>query len=504
MTAAYDYLRRNHYKGDGMGKSDFKSVNWGSDEAKGDDDLAHYFVKPPEYDEIFSGKKRYVVGRKGTGKSAVIQRLRLQAESEPLAFFSDMTLRDFPLHDLRDLGDKSQRDKSKYTPIWQFLIYVELIKQAARDHGAEGAEEIDELKSFLTLNNLESEVGFIHTVKELRKRNSKLKILAKWIEGEAGSEKGEESVINVHYNKVVKAIEGKLLTVNSESRYWLFIDELDEGFRAGDQSFRLLLLALIRAVEDSSIQLRRASFQYRPVLVLRSDIFDRLEDNDLNKLDDYIIRLRWTSAADHVQNSLKRIITERIRSSGGNPDDPWGCVVFDNDPDLPRSVDSVWQYAANRTYERPRDIVKFMKYCAKHAEAGKQLTFKQAKAAEDEYSAWLYKELKDEIHSYLPAWKSALDAITRIGTGKFSCTDLENELSTDTTISTWVNEHGKSINDVMETLFDFGVIGNLDENGRWLFKYKDEDLSWNSKMDVIVHFGLNKKLKLIKRSSRRT
>lgn len=482
-----------------MARGDFKSVNWGSDEAKGDDDLANYFVEPPDYDEILSGKKRYVVGRKGTGKSAVIQRLKLQAESEPLAFFSDMTLRNFPLHDLRDLGDKSQRDKSKYTPIWLFLIYIEIIKQISRDHGAGGTTEINELNSFLTLNNLESEVGFIHTVKELRKKNSKLKIPAIWLEGETSSEKSGEAAIDVHYNKIVMTIENKLLTITSNSKYWLFIDELDEGFRAGDQSFRLLLLALIRAVEDSSIHLRRAGFQYRPVLVLRSDIFDRLEDNDLNKLDDYIIRLRWTSAADHVQNSLKRIIIERIKSSGNHSHDPWGSVVYDSDPDLPHGVESLWQYAANRTYERPRDIIKFMKYCAKHAEQKKRLTFKQAKAAEDEYSAWLYKELKDEIHSYLPCWKSALDCITRIGTGKFSRQDLENELNSEPAVSTWVNENGKSTNDVMETLFDFGVIGNLDENGRWLFKYKDEDLSWNPKMKVIVHFGLNKKLKLIKK-----
>lgn len=486
-----------------MGGFDFKSINWGSDEAKGDDDLAQYFVKPPEYDDIFTGGKRYVVGRKGTGKSAVIQRLKLRAEAEPLAFFSDLTLRDFPLHDLRNLGDKSQRDKSRYTPVWIFLIYVEIVKQITRDHGAINEEDVDELKTFLALNNLASDVGFIHTVKELRKKNAKLKILAKWLEGELGTERSDESVIDVHYHKVAKAIEGKLLRISSNSEYWLFIDELDEGFRAGDQSFRLLLLALIRAVEDSSIHLRRATFKFRPVLVLRSDIFDRLEDNDLNKLDDYIIRLRWTSAADHVQNSLKRIITERIVSSRGSTNDPWGEVVYDDDSELPNGVDSLWQYSANRTYERPRDIIKFMKYCAKHAEPGKRLTFKQAKAAEDEYSAWLYKELKDEIHSYLPCWKSALDCITRIGTGKFSRIDLETELLSEPSISEWANQNGRSINDIMETLFDFGVIGNLDTNGRWLFKYKDEDLSWNPKMNVIVHFGLNKKLKLIKKAPQR-
>ncbi len=478
---------------------DFRSIDWGSDEAKGDDKLATYFVNPPDYDGIFPGEKRYIIGRKGTGKSAVIQRLKLKADDSALDFYADLSLRAFPLNDLKELGDRGQRDKSKFVPIWHFLIYTELAKLISQDHGALPMADVADLRTFLTLNNLDSDFGFSNTLTLLKRSNSKIKIAAKWIEGEHTTGSDREATVEIHYQKIVKALEDRLRRITSNSTYWIFIDELDEGFRAGDQSFRLLLLALIRAIEDSSIILRSANFMFRPLLVLRSDIFDRLEDNDLNKIDDFVIRLRWTSAADHVENSLKRIIVERIRSSLGNIEDAWESIAYDTDPDLPSVVTSLWQYIASRTYERPRDAIKFMKYCRKQIASGQKITFAQVKSAEDEYSAWLYKELKDEIHSHLPCWKQALDCITRIGTGKFSTADLHDELSRENQVTLWVNSTSRSYNDVMEILFDFGVIGNLDANKRWLFKYKDEDLTWNPKMDVIVHFGLNKKLKLVRK-----
>lgn len=55
----------------------------------------------------------------------------------------------------------------------------------------------------------------------------------------------------------------------------------------------IFFLSLLRAIEDMSIEFRDMNINFRPLLALRADIFDGLEDNDLNKLDDYVIRLKW-------------------------------------------------------------------------------------------------------------------------------------------------------------------------------------------------------------------
>ncbi len=478
---------------------DFCDIEWGKDEAKGDDELLDYFVPIPEFESIKNGNIRYVIGRKGAGKTAIVERLRLEAESDPKRFHSTLTLRDFPLNDVRNLRDKSYRDKSQFVPVWLFLIYVELAKLAISDHGVFPKDSVHNLEDFLKINNLANAVGFVDTISLLKSTGSKVKVLAHWLEGSYEKNRSSQTEIQVHYHKVVNLLKEFLGLIKTDSQYWIFIDELDEGYRAGDANLRLLLLALLRAVEDSQLAMRRTSINYRPLLVLRSDIFDRLEDNDLNKLDDYLIRLHWNSREDDSKYALKSIPNARIRTSLKNikASDPWSMVVLNEDPNLPTNVNTMWQYMVNRTYERPRDIIKFLKYCKRTNTRGR-LTFHELRSAEDQYSAWLYNELRDEIHSYLPVWREALQCLSRIGKGKIKYKDYIDELNNDRTIKKWLSDNGKDPEEIIETLFDFSIIGNLDK-GRWLFKYKDNDLTWNPSMHLIVHYGLNRKLRLFKR-----
>lgn len=474
----------------------FTSVDWGPDEAKGDTKLLDYFFLFPDFESVKNGSYRYVIGRKGSGKTAIIERIRLEKEDDPLNFYSSLSLRSFPVQEFRHLKDKNYRDKSQFVSAWLLLLYVELAKLIAKDNGAEPRETVEEIAAFLQINGLSENIGFTETVSTLRKTENKLKISAKWIGGESLSGTHIQSQATVHYQQVVDILCSKIRSISSSSEYWIFMDELDEGYRAGDEALRLLLLALLRAVEDSAINLKDVNFKYRPLLVLRSDIFDRLEDNDLNKLDDYILRLKWRALDNDNVFSLRKVVDERIKAS--IPDiegDVWEAIADDNDPQLPSPVPSLWSYLANRTYERPRDIIKFLKFCKKKAGKG-PLNLESVKAAEIDYSNWLYNEIRDEIHSYLPCWREALHCITRVGTGKISTSDYYAHLEKDIEVKNWIDAEGKTYGMITEILFDFGVIGNLDKKSRWLFKYKDQDLAWNPDMDLIVHWGLHKKLRI--------
>lgn len=475
----------------------FSSIDWGPDEAKGDERLLQYFVPFPDFDNIRVGKLRYVIGRKGAGKTAIIERVRLELQDDPLFFNASLSLRNFPLHDFRDLRDRGYRDKAQFVSAWQFLIYVELAKLVCADEGATPSEAVDDLRRFLLENGLLDSLGFVDSVTTLRKAEKKVKVALKWLEGEKSNSEQEQYQTQVHFKQVVDLLLARLRSVKTQSQYWVFMDELDEGYRAGDSGLRLILLALLRAVEDSALALKQSGIAYRPLLVLRSDIFDGLEDNDLNKLDDHVLRLRWNSNGEHDPNSLRSVVNARIAASLPNlRGDLWSQIAQDSDPKLPAAVNSLWSYAVNRTYERPRDIIKFLKICGKKVN-GAKLTFDAVIAAENMYSDWLYKEIRDEIHSHLPVWKEAMHCVTRAGTGKIKISRFRDLLAADIEIQKWVAA-GNDLEKIIQTLFDFGVLGNLDNKRRWLFKYKDDDLAWNPGMDVIVHYGLHKKLRVLR------
>lgn len=476
-----------------MKEINFKNINWGPDEAKGDKNLPNYFFEFPDFNEIKEGNCRYIIGRKGTGKTAVIEAVKNKVDAEALFFSTAMSLRDFPLAIVRKLRDKTYNDKSQFVPVWNFLIIIETCKLIVQDAGAEPIEEVDSLKRMLVDNFGSIDFTIAETLTFLDKKQSKLKFFNSFIGGEYTEENGKNVSGEIHYQKARKHILDKLKNIRSESRYYLFIDELDEGYKAGDDNLRLLILSLLRSAEDSFIELNGIGINVIPILALRNDIFDRLEDNDINKLDDYIIRLNWLSIRNG-RMSLFDVVNKRIQASFEETL-TWDNVAVDSDPNLPHGVDSLWKYITNRTFERPRDLVKFLKICSKETTTG-PLTFKDVSAAEDKYSSWFYQEFQNEVHSYLPVWRESLQALTKLGKWHFTYAELTSKLISNEDISLFLTEKHWSPDKIIELLFDFSVIGNIDRKRRWLFKYKDHDLAWDKDMDMIIHFGFAKKLRL--------
>lgn len=488
--------------------SDFSLVDWGPDEAKKDPNIGKYFFPVNGFQEIREGKIRYVIGRKGSGKTAIVEKIKTESDDNPLSFYSELSLRNFPVALFGGLQDKGYTDKSRYVNAWLFVIYVELARLVLKDNGAQPYDKIEALGLFLKRNSFDSRVGFAETITILNENNHKVSILSDWLGAEYGEKASEQSYVVVHYSKVVETLRNKLFEIHSNSEFRIFFDELDEGFKANDSRILLMILALIRAVEDSVLTTARADFQFRPLLVLRSDIYELLEDNDLNKTDDHRLKLRWSLDAaitsgdgddEEKLMTLRNVVNSRISASIAlartNPD-PWDCIAYDKDDSIPHSVESLWKYMANRTFERPRDIIKFLKLCKRHQGRGR-LIYDSVSKAEQQYSEWLYGEIKDEIQSHLSVWKEALQAITKVGKGKFSFSEFKSALESDKSIVGWLEANNKDVVDIMSGLFRFGVIGNL-EDRRWLFGYKDETLGFDSDMDIIVHYGLHQKLRLSK------
>lgn len=481
-----------------MNLFNFRDVDWGPDEAKGDVRLRDYFIEIPEYSGLIDGTYRYIIGRKGTGKTALCERIRQDAENNPFWFSHTLSLRNLPLPIVRSLRDKSLRDKCQFVPIWSFLIILKLIQMILEDEGSGPADIKSELQQFIEINFPDKSFGFSETLTLLKNSNAKINFSTKWLGGSKEAGESTSRTCSIHYLQANETLIKKIQQITSKANYFLFMDELDEGYQAGDKNLRLTLLALLRATEELALMFGNSNISFRPILVLRSDIFDKLEDNDLNKLDDYLVRLNWHNLSQ-TGYSLRDLVNARIGASIDiRSNDRWNYVACDNDNNLPKKVKTLWDYMVNRTFERPRDIIKFLKIARKQDFQGR-LDFEKVKVADHDYSKWLYNELRDEIHGHLSVWKEALQCITKIGRGIIETDVLKRLIESDPKIKEWMKNNSSTSNDVISILFDFGVIGNLDSrtsSERWLFKYKEDDLVWNPSLKNIVHFGFTNKLRI--------
>ena len=475
----------------------FSDIDWGEDEARNDVALAHYFVEFPGFEKILKGQKRFIIGRKGTGKSAILQKIRLQCDSDPQFFYVDVSLRDFPLNDFKSLGDRSLQDKSKYVSAWKFLLLVDIADLFIEHISIQNSEELDVLTEFIN-DNFPDGISVAETISKLRQNENKISMVLSILSGEHSSLSGTETTAQIHYNRAVKTLEGIFAKIRTNSTFVLLIDELDEGYRAQNTNLNLVILSLLRAADELYNLYKKNSVKCIPILSLRSDIFDSLEDNDLNKLDDYVLRLDWTTNESSPW-SLKRIVDKRIEATVKakyptvSIDNYWS-LVSDNDT-VPKGL---FQYICALTFSRPRDIIKLLKYCS-NAKSIARLTLKDVQSIEENYSGWFYREFRDEAQSFLPCWKNALNCISEIAKGKCETQVLLEKFNSNTEIKNWCLEHKKNALDVLKILFNYSVVGCINEEGRWIFKYKDEDFDFmESYPYYCVHYGFCRKLRIPK------
>jgi hypothetical protein len=126
---------------------------WASAEQEGANDpnllLAGFMDVDSIAEESRTGNRFLVLGYKGSGKSAVSEHLRLQAQGVHSLFISTIFLGDFPYGDFSRLvqGDDPE---VKYPTAWSWLILVKLFDSLTRDQAVAPGESfefaIDSLK----------------------------------------------------------------------------------------------------------------------------------------------------------------------------------------------------------------------------------------------------------------------------------------------------------------------------------------------------------------------
>jgi hypothetical protein len=121
----------------------------------------------------------------------------------------------------------------------------------------------------------------------------------------------------------------------------------------------------------------------------------------------------WDDAASG-ENSLKALVDQRIRVLTGNESvkDPWSLVF---DEALMRGTQPKYRYIVERTYLRPRDMIKFTNVCLANAKAAAhtRITNEDIYGAKESYSDYVFEELDNEISAAAPRWAKGLGSPSR-------------------------------------------------------------------------------------------
>ncbi len=458
------------------------------------DPVLDYFLSTSAVTKILGGKILLVLGRKGSGKTALVKHF---TETRPKTHGRPLSLRNYPWTAHAALVDKGASETEAYVASWRLLIVIRLASMVVELGSASTTDTITGLKKFLVEN-------FDTTKPETRSilSRQRLKAVGLTIGPQVAGisigsitfgDPSRENVLGLELNSLASSLLSDVSTAIAElqiDNLFLHFDELDQGLDRLDETKKRMLVGLILAAREiQHSDALRANIT--PIVYLRTDIWEQVSFSDKNKITrSSTIRLIWS------ESTLKDLVESRLRSKLGESV-LWGDV---EDGAKMRGSQEKFLHMLARTLLRPRDVIQFLNEALATAKKRNDdpLVFvnDDFNGCRAEYSDYLKAELDDEISPHWAEWYDGLKACSRTRTITFQKEDFVKNYR-----DTKSKSNSLSAEEALEQLYRFSVVGYLRPSGgggsTWAFHYADESAGWDATASRLkVHTGLKEHAKL--------
>jgi len=502
------------------------------------------FVKNFFLDELLHSSKYFLIGEKGTGKTAYSVFL---ANNHFKDNISDLKyIRDTDYQKFVTLKTKKHLELSDYTNIWNVIILLLLAKNIGKselDHSPFSKpaklkallKAIDEYYLHAFSPEIISVLNFIENSKLAAELITKhLKISGE----ETVNTSFSESRFQINLMYIQKQFEGALSSLKLKNNHILFIDGID--IRPGSIPYNEYL-DCIKGLANATWNINNDFFgnikdskgRFRVVLLLRPDIFNSIGlQNTTNKVRDNSVFLDWrttypsykTSHLFELADKLFRAQQDKKLEVGKAWDNyfPWQS----KSTNLNRNFDPSFYKFLKLSYSRPRDLVTMMQILQEEHYQKKnngQSFFNEKLVDSDDfqnkYSNYLMGGIKDQLAFYYD--ESDYNMFLKFfnfleGSDQF--TYQEYVSAYNKFIDFVLNHHDdipkfvESENEFLQFLYDTNIICFIEEDGgapffSWCYRERTPS---NISPKVIpnvkyrIHYGLHRALNVRNKNKDKT
>jgi hypothetical protein len=481
--------------------------NFGAIDADEDALLRECFQDHAAYLAAKSHTHWLVVGRKGSGKTAIFKRLITERAFDHFAY--GHTFDDYPWehHDLQaQLGVPEER---RYFHSWKYLILVSLTKVLLNQDQSQpwdegSADALEGLENFVVDSYGSRDPDLTQLFSP--ERELKLKGSLRLGIANVDAEKITIRELPAHVQEVNSSVQrAAMQALNPERDYYICFDQLDLGFTIDDERYAQRLVGLLLAARDLSRAAREAGKRMSVIVFLRDDIYEMLQFEDKNKItENNVSRVEWNRPGGSL--TLKDLMERRfgeVYAGGGTAG--WS-EVFDEEKQMP-SRQTKYAHICDRTFLRPRDMIKFCNevlaaYVDRHEDSTGKFDNESVIAAREGYSEYLLRELDDEIAKHVPSYQEYLEVLKTIGNIHFTAAQFEAAWAGRPRLMKEDRREG------LESLFEFSVIGYLKSGGggggsKYVWRYMDPRARFDAAAETYrVHAGFKEALDLVQRRAR--
>jgi hypothetical protein len=489
-------------------KSLLEIVSFGGTDADADDLLDQAFQDHEAYIEAIAHRRPLVVGRKGSGKTAIYRKIIDATKDDTFSY--GHTFSDYPWAHHHLQGSIGVPEEQRFVHSWQYLILLTLAKVLLnKDHSQpwseDGLDHLDKLERFVvdSYGSRDPDLTQLFTPGKRLKVKPHLKI-AGVVDLGVDLESVPVAELPKLFQEINRSIANSVnVCLNPDHQYYVCFDELDKGFDPRDPSYSQMLIGLILAASSLNQRFKKNGKRTSIVLCLRDDIYQTLQFEDKNKLTESSMSLiEWDSS--RTKWTLQTLLEGRFGVALDAGTHLAWDKVFDETQEM-AGRQKKYRHILDRTFRRPRDAIKFCNeilraYKARGGAEDGKFDNQDVTAARNSYSEYLLKELEDEIFKHIPEYRNFVDILKSLEALQFSSEDFEQACKRRQDLL------GEGITSVviLRQLFEFSVIGYMRTGGvgggsEYVWRYLDPTIRFDDAATSFrVHPGLMEALGLKK------
>jgi hypothetical protein len=350
------------------GESLLASLNLGSSSAENElRDLADYYLEIDAYQRAVRGDARIVVGRKGSGKTALFAQLRDRVRGPGANVVLDLKPEGYKLlkfkEDVLNLLELGTVEHT-ITAFWEYLLLLEVCRKILEKDGVRHTRDTRIFEPYRRLASLYEADEYVSEGDFSERMSTLLQRIRQDFDARYGTpgmgRLSQAELTELLYRHDVAGLRQEVIAyMRFKDSLWLLFDNLDKGWPThGVEAEDLVIIrSLTEAARKIERELSSRGVEAHTVIFLRNDVFELLVQETSDRGKETKVAVDWTDG-DLLRELIRRRLIFNGLEKDRSFDDLWRllCVSHVNGEES-------FQFLVDRCLMRPRALIDLINHC---------------------------------------------------------------------------------------------------------------------------------------------
>jgi hypothetical protein len=329
--------------------------------------LGHYYLQTNEFQRAVRGEVNLVVGRKGTGKTALFSQVRNKKRKDTRNVVVDLKPEGYQLLKLKEqvLDYLAAGAKAHLiTAFWEYLLYLEITYKVLEKDQDKHLRDASLYDDYVALRKLYEESPNVSEGDFSERLLSLSDALSQQYSSVYGDESGRRlttgEVTELLHSTDIRKLEEQLSRyLHHKSEVWVLVDNLDKGWSTnglarGDITILRCLIDAARKIEK---KMRRDEHEVHVIIFVRNDVYQLLMDESSDFGKESRASLDWADS-DLLRELLRKRLIQHMDADEATFNQVWSRVCVSH-----YLGDETSQFLIERSLMRPRNLLKLFAAC---------------------------------------------------------------------------------------------------------------------------------------------